>query len=258
MLPGGAPGGGAAPLLLWVVAIWLVGAMVFWVRMLGGWILTERLRSRLVRRASGEWQQSLDRLKTRLRVSRPVQLLVSSLVQAPVVVGWLRPAVLVPVGALAGLPADQVEALLLHELAHIRRHDYLVNLLQGVVEAILFYHPAVWWISGHIRVERELCCDDIAVAASGDVLARAGGLESARLAGWSWRRAVDLWCRIARLAGRRALLRAHSPDHNHHGRDDHRRDVLALFGQPVPRPKFEVASVKPRRKVSVGAASSGG
>ena len=141
-------------------------------------------------------------------MSRPVQLLVSSLVQAPVVVGWLRPAVLVPVGALAGLPADQVEALLLHELAHIRRHDYLVNLLQGVVEAILFYHPAVWWISGHIRVERELCCDDMAVAASGDVLtyARAlAGLESARPAHAGMVMAASggsLVNRIARLAGR--------------------------------------------------------
>src|SRR2546423_1892946 len=83
---------------------------------------SERLRSKLVRRASNEWQQVLDRLKIRLQVSRTVQLLVSSMVQVPVVVGWLRPAVLVPVGALAGLPSDQVEALLLHELAHIRRH----------------------------------------------------------------------------------------------------------------------------------------
>ena len=225
LLPGGAPGGAAAPLLLWVVAIWLVGAMAFWVRMLGGWILAERLRSRLVRRASGEWQQALDRLKTRLRVSRPVQLLVSSLVQAPVVVGWLRPAVLVPVGALAGLPADQVEALLLHELAHIRRHDYLVNLLQGVVEAILFYHPAVWWISGHIRVERELCCDDMAVAASGDVLtyARAlAGLESARPAHAGMVMAASggsLVNRIARLAGRpRPAPRTVSGSGNRRGR----------------------------------------
>ena len=176
-LPGGSPGGDAAPLLLWVVAIWLAGATAFWIRMLGGWILAERLRSRLVRHASGEWQQALDRLKTRLRVSRPVQLLVSSLVEAPVVVGWLRPAVLVPVGALAGLPADQVEALLLHELAHIHRHDYLVNLGRAWSG-----HPllpsAVWWISGHIRVERELCCDDMAwrKRRCAHVRARAGGI----------------------------------------------------------------------------------
>ena len=135
-----------------------------------------RLRSRLVRPAPSEWQQALDRLKTRIRVSRPVRLLVSSLVQAPAVVGWLRPVVLVPVGALAGLPAEQIEALLVHELAHIRRHDYLVNVLQSVVEALLFYHPAVWWVSGHIRTEREQCCDDVAVSVSGDVLTYARAL----------------------------------------------------------------------------------
>ena len=81
-----------------------------------------------------------------------------------------------PLGALAGLPPEQVEALLLHELAHIRRHDYLVNILQSVAEAILFYHPAVWWVSAHMRAERELCCDDIAVSVSGDVLTYARAL----------------------------------------------------------------------------------
>jgi beta-lactamase regulating signal transducer with metallopeptidase domain len=86
-----------------------------------------------------------------------VQLLVSPLVEVPTVVGWLRPVILAPVGALTGLSPDHVEALLAHELAHIRRCDYLVNMLQSVAEALLFYHPAVWWISGEIRAERELC-----------------------------------------------------------------------------------------------------
>src|SRR6185295_5988417 len=128
-------------------------------------------------------------------------------VQAPTVVGWLRPVVLVPVGALAGLPADQVEALLLHELAHIRRHDYLVNILQSVAEALLFYHPAVWWVSGHIRTERELCCDDAAVSASGDALTYARALaqlESYRPAHLSSAVAANggrLAGRIARLLG---------------------------------------------------------
>jgi beta-lactamase regulating signal transducer with metallopeptidase domain len=97
-------------------------------------------------------------------------LLVSSLVEVPVVVGWFRPVVLMPVGALTGLAPEHIEALLAHELAHIRRHDYLVNVLQSVVEAVLFYHPAIWWVSNQIRKERELCCDDLAVAASGDAL----------------------------------------------------------------------------------------
>jgi beta-lactamase regulating signal transducer with metallopeptidase domain len=130
--------------LSWVAAVWMAGVVVFWLRLVGGWMMAERLRRRQVRHAPAQWQQALDRLRTRLRISRPVQLLISGLVHAPAVVGLFRPVVLMPVGALAGLPAEQVEALLLHELAHIRRYDYLVNTIQSVVEALLFYHPAVW------------------------------------------------------------------------------------------------------------------
>ncbi len=109
-------------------------------------------------------------------MSQPVRLLVSSLVEVPMVIGWLRPVILVPIGALTGLPPEHVTALLAHELAHILRRDYIVAVLQSVAEALLFYHPAVWWISGQIRAERELCCDDLAVAASGDVLIYARAL----------------------------------------------------------------------------------
>src|SRR6185436_14771851 len=100
----------------------------------------------------------------------------SGVAQVPAVVGLLRPVVLVPAGALTGLPAEQMKAMLLHELAHIRRCDYLVNLLQSIVEALLFYHPAVWWVSGQMRSERELYCDDAAVAVGGDVLTYARAL----------------------------------------------------------------------------------
>src|SRR5262249_61594690 len=117
-----------------------------------------------------EWQQTLDRLIERMHLSRSVRLLATDRVDSPSVIGWLRPVILVPVGVLCGLAPEQVEALLAHELAHIRRHDYLVNVLQGIVESLLFYHPAVWWISNQIRAEREHCCDDLAVAASCDAL----------------------------------------------------------------------------------------
>lgn len=163
--------------LSWVAVAWSAGVVVFWLRLLGGWIIAERLRRRQVRPAPCQWQQAFDGLRARLRVSRPVRLLVSERLRAPAVVGLLRPVVLVPVGALAGLPVEQMEALLLHELAHIRRYDYLVNALQSIVEALLFYHLAVWWVSGHMRSERELCCDDAAVAVTGDAqsYARASG-----------------------------------------------------------------------------------
>jgi uncharacterized protein (TIGR03435 family) len=162
--------------LPWVVVLWLFGAAAFWLRLAGGWVVASRMRSSLVRGAPPEWQEILKKLGLRIGLSRPVRLLVSAMVPVPMVVGWLRPVVLVPVGALGGLPAEQLEALLLHELAHIRRHDYLVNILQSVAEALLFYHPAVWWVSGHIRAERELCCDDVAVSASGDAYTYARAL----------------------------------------------------------------------------------
>ena len=94
----------------------------------------------------------------------------------PTVVGWLRPAILLPIAALASLSPAQVEAILAHELAHIRRHDYAVNVLQTIAETLLFYHPSVWWLSRRIRAEREHCCDDIAVALCGDAVGYAQAL----------------------------------------------------------------------------------
>ncbi|MDR3699158.1 MAG: M56 family metallopeptidase [Candidatus Sulfopaludibacter sp.] len=165
---------------------WLVGVACCSVRLLGGWLITARLRSANAKPAPVEWQRKLEPLMSRMGVIRQVSLRASTLLEAPVTIGWLRPVILVPVGALAGLSTAQVEGLLAHELAHIRRHDYLVNLLQSLAEAVLFYHPAVWWVSRQIRAEREHCCDDLAIAATGgDVLTYARALtelESCRTA----------------------------------------------------------------------------
>jgi uncharacterized protein (TIGR03435 family) len=237
--------------LPWVVIVWLFGAAAFWVRLAGGWVVAARMRSMLVRPAPPEWQEILRKLGARISLSRPIRLLVSALVQVPTVVGWLRPVVLVPVGALGGLPPEHMEALLLHELAHIRRHDYLVNMLQSVAEALLFYHPAVWWVSGHIRAERELCCDDVAVSVSGDALTYARALaqlESDRPAHLGAAVAANggsLPGRIARLLGqsRPAVRTGLGPG------------VLAvaillmaaaygLFGQSDAHPAFQTASIK--------------
>jgi uncharacterized protein (TIGR03435 family) len=105
-----------------------------------------------------------------------VRVVDASFVDSPVVIGWLRPVVLLPVAAMAGLTPGQVQAILAHELAHVRRHDAAVNLLQAVVETLLFYHPAVWWVSVRIRIEREHCCDDVALDVSGDALGYASAL----------------------------------------------------------------------------------
>ena len=107
---------------------------------------------------------------------RAITLLESTLVDVPTVIGWLKPVVLLPASAVAALSPQQLEAILAHELAHIRRHDYLVNLLQTLVETVLFYHPAVWWLSRRIRIERENCCDDLAVSLCGDPVAYANAL----------------------------------------------------------------------------------
>jgi GWxTD domain-containing protein len=164
-----------------VVAVWLAGVLAFSIRVFAGWRFTIRLRS-TSHPAPAEWQRALERIAAQMggasfsRARWPVFLRVSSLVDVPTVIGWLRPLVLVPVDTLTSLPAGYTWALLAHELAHIRRHDYLANILQNIAEAVLFYHPAVWWISTQIRAERELCCDDLAVAASGDPLTYAQAL----------------------------------------------------------------------------------
>jgi GWxTD domain-containing protein len=154
--------------LPWVVPFWFAGVLFCTFRHLGGWIASRRLRRRGVCGAPELWQRRLTALAASLRVSRPVTLLESCFAEVPVVIGHMRPVVLLPIGLLAGLPTVQIEALLLHELAHIRRCDYMINLFQRLVESVLFYHPAVWWISGVIREERENCCDDVVVAISGD------------------------------------------------------------------------------------------
>ena len=157
--------GVAAP---WLALLWIAGVLVMFGRYSVSCISVQRFRRRGVCCPSNAWRRELEKLTTRLRISRPVRLLESCLVEVPTVIGHIRPLILMPVGMLAGLSPTQLESILLHELAHIQRHDYLVNTLQRCVEALLFYHPAVWWISAVIRREREHCCDDIAVSISGD------------------------------------------------------------------------------------------
>jgi len=164
--------------LAWLAPFWIVGVLIFHLRGLASWLAARRLRNKGVCRAADLWQERVPRLASRLKLTRPVVLLESCFAEVPVVIGYLKPVILMPVGLMAGLPAGQVEAILLHELAHIRRFDYLVNLLQVFVEGLLFYHPAMWWISGVIRAERENCCDDLVVAATGSAIEYATALAS--------------------------------------------------------------------------------
>ena len=168
----------------WIVPAWLAGVLLFSLRSFGAWIAAARLK-RAAFAAAAEWREKLAQLAARARVSRPVTLLESYAVEIPVVIGFLKPAILVPASLFTGFPAEHLEVILLHELAHIRRQDYFVNLLQSVVEDILFYHPAVWWVSSVIRAEREHCCDDAVVAAHGDAHEFAEALASLEQRRWS-------------------------------------------------------------------------
>jgi beta-lactamase regulating signal transducer with metallopeptidase domain/peptidoglycan/xylan/chitin deacetylase (PgdA/CDA1 family) len=157
---------------------WLAGVALLASRAFGGWLLLLRLR-RSARPVADVFEEMLARAARRVRVSRAVRLCRSALVEVPTVVGHLKPIILVPASALTGLTPRQLEAVLAHELAHVRRYDYLVNLLQTAAELILFYHPAAWWLSRRLRAEREHACDDAAVeAAGGDVLLYARALAA--------------------------------------------------------------------------------
>jgi beta-lactamase regulating signal transducer with metallopeptidase domain len=161
-----------------MVPAWLIGALAVSVWYAGGWVWVRRLIWKRAQPAAMRWRQAAADLARRMRVSRPVRILESAAVRVPTLVGCLRPVILLPASVLTGLAQEQIEALLAHELAHVRRWDYLVNLLQTLAEALLFYHPAVWWISRRIREEREQCCDDAVVATCGNRVAYARALAT--------------------------------------------------------------------------------
>ena len=149
------------------VAFWFLGVFVLSVRMAGGWYLTKRLV------AGGtplrdDWANRIERFFPQLDFSRTVRWIESSRVRVPQVIGWFRPVVLAPTSIFTALTPSEIESLLLHELVHIRRHDYLVNLVQCVIETVFFFHPAIRWLSHRIRLERELACDETVVAITGD------------------------------------------------------------------------------------------
>jgi beta-lactamase regulating signal transducer with metallopeptidase domain len=162
-------------LMPYLDALWLAGVLVLSLRTLGGWWLIRRMRARL-QQAPHTLLLRLDVLRRQMNIPRFVDLRLSTRLTNPLTAGVFRPWILLPVTALTGLSPEQLEVVLAHELAHIRRADYLWNLLQTSVETLFFFHPAVWWISRRVREERELCCDDIAIAACSDPTVYASAL----------------------------------------------------------------------------------
>jgi beta-lactamase regulating signal transducer with metallopeptidase domain/HEAT repeat protein len=147
----------------WLVTAWAFGVLLLSIRLAGGWWRTRNLRLDGVGPVPDWCHAHVAALAERLRIARPVAILSSVRVRVPVVLGHAKPVIVVPASVLAGLSVTQLEAIIAHELAHVRRHDYLVNLAQTVIETLLFYHPAVWWVSRQIRDAREHCCDDLAI-----------------------------------------------------------------------------------------------
>jgi TonB family protein len=156
------------PVLPLVVIGWSLGVALLSLRLARGWLDVRRIRRHASGHVPAALASALERIAVRVGVPRHIAMAESTMVDTPTLIGWIRPVILVPTAALAGLAPSQLEAVLLHEIAHIRRHDYLINNLQHIVETALFYHPAVWWVSNEMRREREHCCDDAVIEALGD------------------------------------------------------------------------------------------
>lgn len=152
----------------WLVEIWLLGVVFFSLRSAGGFLLIERERRRQSTPPTARILAMCHTLQRQIGLDRTIEYCECIWLQAPAVIGWFRPIVLLPVTVLTGFSDEQLQSVIAHELAHIRRFDSFVNLFQIAIETLLFYHPAVWWLNQRIRAEREHCCDDMAVALCGN------------------------------------------------------------------------------------------
>lgn len=147
-----------------LVAIYVTGVTVMTIKLTLDLLQLQQIRKHQVLPIDEAWEKHLQKLAAQLRIPRRVKLLISQYIQVPVMIGFLKPVILLPIAMFNNLTAEQLEAILLHELAHVKRNDYLLNIFQSIVETILFFNPFVWWISKNIRLEREHCCDDLVLA----------------------------------------------------------------------------------------------
>ncbi|MGC2108207.1 MAG: M56 family metallopeptidase [Candidatus Korobacteraceae bacterium] len=155
---------------VWLVRVWIAGVIFLSLRTAGGLLIVERLQHRKAAPLAARLLQTCLDLQRRIGIKRAIRFRQCNGLDVPAVIGWFRPVVLLPMTVLTGLSQAQLEAVIVHELAHIKRWDYFVNLFQIAAETLLFYHPAVWWVSRRIRLERENCCDDAAVTLCGNVV----------------------------------------------------------------------------------------
>jgi beta-lactamase regulating signal transducer with metallopeptidase domain len=202
----------------WIDAFWVMGVLTLAVRGVGGWWLIHRLRVSSTSQTGEAVRASFQRISNALGLRRTVMLRVSNAIAGPVTIGALRAIVLLPVSAVTLLGPDELEVVLAHELAHVRRADFAWNLVQTLIETLFFFHPGVWWLSGRVRHERELCCDDLALRVCPNPVVYASALfhlEEQRSRNMSLAMALDghqspqtLRMRIARILGESMPLNA--------------------------------------------------
>ncbi|MCF8223553.1 MAG: M48 family metalloprotease [Bacteroidales bacterium] len=148
-----------------VVMTWLSGMLLFLSMTAGGLFYTSRIKKLATLSLPQEWEQRIDLVRKKVNLKKNIRVLQSATVSVPMVAGYFKPVILIPLSALAHIPAGQLEAIIAHEMAHIRRNDFFVNILQTIAESVLFFNPATWYLSSLMRIERENCCDDIALKA---------------------------------------------------------------------------------------------
>ncbi len=166
-----------------LVVLWLVGMLLLLVRLQGSMIYLSKLRNTNILEVPNDWEWRVKILAVQLGVTRSIRLVESGLAEIPMVIGHIKPVILLPVGMITGLPVKEVEAVIAHELAHVKRYDYLINIVQTLIESVLFFNPVVWWVSSVIRKQREHCCDDLAVKCCGNHMIYAHALTN--LGAWS-------------------------------------------------------------------------
>ena len=162
--------------LPYLVLVWLGGLVLFALRPLYGFFYAARIRKTGVQSVENSLQQRCRELAQQMGIQKSVRLIQSGLIKVPMVIGYFRPVIVFPLAICTQFSTAEIDAILRHELAHIRRHDVLVNLFQSLLETLFFFHPCLWWLSNQIRIEREHCCDDLAAPNSAQALQLANAL----------------------------------------------------------------------------------
>ena len=159
-----------------LVSIWFVGMVFFLIRLLGGLIYIQHLKTNQLYAIEKRWQIKMEKILKKTPINKSVKLFESGLVKVPIVIGYLKPLILMPIGAINNMSEQEVEAILSHEIAHVLRNDYILNIVMSFIEVLFYFHPAVWWISDNVKKERENCCDDLAIQLCGDSMTYAKAL----------------------------------------------------------------------------------